>query len=151
MEIIFLITYIKRNGLCGLHDGLFLKWAIETLINTRSKCELCTEAYEAELNENTNGSTMNKQSLSSVNSSSSGNSSKCLNCESCAEEIEQCFNCLFGYKKPRVKYLSNHSVVRTEYTLENCIALYKFFMPTLWPEFDSVKKDSISSEVHTNN
>jgi hypothetical protein len=127
---------------------LFLKWAVEVLMSTRGKCEVCIGSNEGEPNENTNGSILNKQSSSSVNSSSTVTSLKCVNCETCSEEIEQCFNCLFGYKRPRVKHISSHSVVKTEYTLDNCTGLYTFFKPIEWPEFDSIKKDSVSIEVY---
>jgi hypothetical protein len=116
-------------------------------MDIRNKCETCTNTHHADTNDNTNGSTTNKQSQSTANSLSSGVTLKCIICDNCANEIEQCFHCLFGYRKPRVKYIASHSVVKTDYTLDNCLDLYAFFKPTEWPEFDSVKKDSISAEV----
>lgn len=73
---------------------------------------------------------------------------ECEICDLCNEQLEQCFYCLFSYKKLRVKYLSNHSTNRVEFSLENSFNLYNFFKPSKLPEYDSVKQLSISSEFN---
>jgi calcineurin-binding protein cabin-1 len=83
-----------------------------------------------------------------LSNSNSQKSSKCEDCELCHEQLEQCFYCVFNYKKSRVKYLSNHSTNKIEYSLENSIDLYKFFKPSELPQYDSIKQLSIPSEFH---
>lgn len=72
----------------------------------------------------------------------------CDTCDDCNDLLEQSFACLFGYRKPRQKYLENHTVVNIEYTLENCVRVYEHFKLDELPEYDDVQKWSVTPEFN---
>ena len=80
------------------------------------------------------------------NTKKQATTASCNTCDDCTDFLEQSFACLFGYKKPRQKYIENHSVITIEYTLENCVHLYECFKPEL-PEYDDIQKFSVPAEV----
>ena len=81
---------------------------------------------------------------------SNKNTTHCSNCNDSSDQLEQLFNCLFGYsKKYRVKYLATHKVEKIDFTLENSLNVYRYFKPNELPEYDSKKDKKIGTEVKT--
>jgi hypothetical protein len=144
-----------------------LIWSIEYLINCVKKCAICnsddsnkTESENDSSNQQTvdnliseklsnddSEATNNNQTDKKLSKNKNTSSQKCSVCDDCNNLLEQSFNCLFGYKKPRSKYLENHSVINIKYTLENCVNLYKYFMLDECPEYDHKLSRSITVEV----
>ncbi len=120
-------SYLAKFGFCGDNQGQFLFWSAQTLMDYLQTCNICN------------------------NNNNSSNSDTCNSCDESGVLLEQIFNCLFGYKKPKRSgsgYLENHSVVRVPYTLDNCRLMYEFFRPDGIPEFDDMVKFSITSEFN---
>ena len=147
--------FVKRNCFCSVNNGEFLVWSIDYLMHCIDKCEMCNQSEDSNKNESENDSS-NQQPASNEDSdkdkkgqskNKNTSSQKCSICDDSNNLLEQSFNCLFGYKKPRSKYLESHSVLNIKYTLENCINLYNYFMPEEIPEYDHKLSRSISVEV----
>jgi len=145
---------VKRNCFCSVNKGEFLLWSIDYLVHCIDYCEMCNQSEDSNKNESENDSS-NQQPASNEDSdkdkkqskNKNSSSQKCSVCDDSNNLLEQSFNCLFGYKKPRSKYLESHSVINIKYTLENCINLYNYFMPEEVPEYDHKISRSITVEV----
>lgn len=151
-----------RNNLCGYNNGEFLFWLIEILIDFVDVCDICNQSENTNPDENLNDveisfnlvdedaenkESKNNKAIKRSNSIPTANT-RCLMCDECNDLLEQAFSCLFGYRKPRsARYLQNHASPKIAYNLENCINLYNYFKPAELPEYDSLSKFSISSEV----
>ena len=151
--------FVFRYNLCTSNEGEFLFWAIEILIDFVDECEICNrEENNKEHDLNATDLIMdlmdeeNEQKEKSAKlkrqSSVPTSNAKCFVCDECNDLLEQSFSCLFGYRKPRsARYLQSHTCSKIAYTLDNCINLYNYFKPSELPEYDSLSKFSIPSEV----
>ena len=119
-------------------------WAVEKLIHFIDNCKKCSfENTDSKIDTQSTESSENGVDTKTANSAgltNNANNMQCTNCNNCNDQLEQLFNCLFGYKKSRVKYLANHKVEKIDYTLENSLCVYRYFKPDELPEYDSIKK-----------
>ncbi|XP_071511667.1 uncharacterized protein [Diadema antillarum] len=63
--------------------------------------------------------------------------------------LEQCFFCLYGHptKRAKTKHLQDHGVMEVPLEWSNCCYIFDYFKPKVFPEFDSYKTSSMSSEL----
>ena len=148
--------------MCGSDEGKFLFWLIDILIDFVDVCDVCNQSETVNLVEHLNEvdvslnlmdeeiehkESKNSKAIKRSNSIPMANT-RCLVCDECNDILEQAFSCLFGYRKPRsARYLQSHVCAKIAYNLENCINLYNYFKPAELPEYDSLSKFSISTEV----
>ena len=132
-----------RYNICGANNSHFLKFSIGKLLDFVNNCKKCSGSIDDSQSESpTNESTDNE------NPSTNKNTTHCSNCNNGSDQLEQLFNCLFGYsKKYRVKFLVTHKVEKIDLTLENSLNVYRYFKPNELPEYDSKKDKKIGSEV----
>jgi hypothetical protein len=119
--------YLSRNYQCGANEGEFLSWMIKCLFDAKSKCDICMNNHQ------------NQENKSNLN--------KCI-CNEIDKILDQCFFCLYGYKKRTLRYLENHVVSKIQSTLETSVDLYNFYKPTKLPEYDDLPKYSVPAEFN---
>jgi hypothetical protein len=122
-----------------------LTFSVEKLLYFINNCKKCSG-----LNDESQSESPTNESTDNENLSSNKNTTHCSNCNDSSDQLEQLFNCLFGYsKKYRVKYLATHKVEKIDFTLENSLNVYRYFKPNELPEYDSKKDKKIGTEVKT--
>lgn len=148
--------YLARNGFCGSNEGQYLLWCVGQLTAFKSQCSQCNQKGgrpatlpPTESSDETNSQTGTETEESRRNKTASQPATNSCICHECDEILEQCFYCLFGFKKKSAaaRYLKTHSVIKLAYNLENSIRMYDYFKPARLPEYDDQIKSSISSEV----
>jgi hypothetical protein len=122
-----------------------LTFSVEKLLHFINNCKKCLG-----LNDESQSESPANESTDNENPLSNKNTTHCSNCNDSSDQLEQLFNCLFGYsKKYRVKYLATHKVEKIDFTLENSLNVYRYFKPNELPEYDSKKDKKIGTEVKT--
>ncbi|XP_023231855.1 calcineurin-binding protein cabin-1-like [Centruroides sculpturatus] len=63
--------------------------------------------------------------------------------------LEQCFYCLYGHpsKRTKAKHLQEHNAQMITLTWERSFLLFEYFKPSVLPEFDSYRTNTVSAEL----
>lgn len=63
--------------------------------------------------------------------------------------LEQCFYCLYGHpnKRTKAKHLQEHNAQMITLTWERSLLLFEYFKPSVLPEFDSYRTNTVSAEL----